>query len=117
MPRRLSPAEEKLLHRFVERLLAIVPVGIVRAVVVFGSRARGGSNERSDLDVAVEIAPEADVLALRHLASGVADGVMSEMDAYGLGLSVLVLPPGPPTGVRGAIQRDGIRVWSWEAAA
>ena len=59
MAHALSPAEEALLRDFMARLRAAAPVGAIAAIRVFGSRARGDSNERSDLDVAVELAGEA----------------------------------------------------------
>ena len=46
----LSPFEKELLGRLVSHLSAIKAV---QRILVFGSRARGRSNEHSDLDVAV----------------------------------------------------------------
>jgi predicted nucleotidyltransferase len=116
MAHRLSPAEEVLLRLFVERLLAAAPPGAIASVRVFGSRARGDSGPESDLDVAVELADAVHRPEIHRLAAGLAYDVMEERDAFGLALAPLVLAPGPETGVRSAIARDGIDVWrapSW----
>ena len=47
---RLSPFEKDLLRRLVSQLSNITKV---RRILLFGSRARGLSNENSDLDIAV----------------------------------------------------------------
>jgi predicted nucleotidyltransferase len=111
MVHRLSPAEDALLDRFLARLLDAAPAGAVRQVAVFGSRARGDSNEYSDLDVAVIASPGAD---RRRLADVVADAAAEaefDVDGFDLMLSPVVVPDGPPSGLRGAIAREGIRLW------
>jgi hypothetical protein len=110
----LSPGEQALLARFIELLLARADPGAVTAVRVFGSRARGASHERSDLDVAVLAAPGADQRRLRDAAADAAWDAMAAMDAFGLALAPVVLPPqdGPvPTGIYSAVARDGITLW------
>jgi predicted nucleotidyltransferase len=57
MPRFLSPAEDRLIDRFLDLLLQRLPHGTLRSVTLFGSRARGDAPEESDIDLAVEIAP------------------------------------------------------------
>lgn len=111
MPNRLSPAEEALLREFLDRLLAAAPAGAIAAVRVFGSRARGGSGVNSDLDVAVELAPGVPQRSVHYLAADAATDAMMARDAWELALSPLVLEPGPPVGVRGAIARDGVTIW------
>jgi predicted nucleotidyltransferase len=117
MTGRLSPSEEALLREFVARLLAAAPAGAIRAVRVFGSRARGESGPDSDLDVAVELREGADRASLHRLAADAAFDAMEARDAHELGLAPLVVLPGPPVGVRAAIARDGITVWTAPAAA
>ncbi len=112
MPGRLSPSEDVLLRDFVGRLLAAAPAGAIAAIRVFGSRARGESGPNSDLDVAVLLREGADPAPLRRLATDAAFDAMEARDAQDLALAPLVLPPGPPTGVRAAIIRDGLTVWS-----
>ncbi|MBW2067175.1 MAG: nucleotidyltransferase domain-containing protein [Deltaproteobacteria bacterium] len=51
---RLSPFEKELLRKLVSQLSNIAEV---RRVLVFGSRARGYSNEHSDLDIVVVTDP------------------------------------------------------------
>lgn len=107
----LSPAERALLRSFVDRLLAAAPAGSVLAVRVFGSRARGSSHERSDLDVAVELAPDVPQRSVRYLAADAADAAMWDHDAHDLALLPVVLAPGPEVGLRAAVARDGIEIW------
>ena len=109
---RLSPSEEALLREFLARLLAAAPTGAIQAVRVFGSRARGESGPDSDLDVAVELREDADRATLHRLAADAAFDAMEARDAHDLGLAPLVLPPGPPVGVRAAIARDGLTIWT-----
>ncbi len=115
MPGRLSPGEKALLARFLRRLLAAAPPGSVAWVKVFGSRARGASHERSDLDVAVLAAPGADRAALSNAAADAAWEAMEEQDAHPLRLSPVALSSLPmgkaPTGLHAAIEREGIRIW------
>ncbi len=111
MPGRLSPAETVLLDRFLERLLAQAPEGSVRSVAIFGSRARGDGDEHSDLDLAVVAAPGADRHRLADLVADVTTEVEFETDGFDLMLSHIVVPDGPPRGLRGAIAREGLVLW------
>jgi predicted nucleotidyltransferase len=52
----LSPAEETILNAFIAALKASTPEAV--KVIVFGSRARGSSDEGSDLDVAVVLSTD-----------------------------------------------------------
>jgi predicted nucleotidyltransferase len=81
MATRLSPAEDPLLRTFIDRLTALAPAGSIAAVRVFGSRARGESDEHSDLDVAVELRDGADRSALHRLAADAAWEAMEARDA------------------------------------
>lgn len=112
MRHRLSPAEERLLEEFLGRLHASVPDGAVEAVRVFGSRARGDSNENSDLDVAVMLREGWEQRPIQHLVTDAAFGAAEALHAHELGLQALVIPPGPEEGVRHAIARDGFDVWN-----
>ncbi len=113
---RLSPAEDALLRDFLARLLATAPAGAIAAVRVFGSRARGEAGPLSDLDVAVEARADADAARLQRLATDAAFDAMAARDAHDLGLSPIVLTPGPATGLRAAVARDGLPVWRAPAA-
>lgn len=78
---------------------------------IFGSRARGESNERSDLDVAVMLRGAASQPALQGLVTEAAFQAADALDAHDLGLSALAIPAGPETSVRHAIARDGFDIW------
>jgi predicted nucleotidyltransferase len=108
---RLSPAEEKLLAAFLAHLHAAAPPGAVAAVRVFGSRARGTSHERSDLDVAVMLSPGAEPAAMQRIVTEAQVAATEARDAWELGLSALAIPDGPDVGIRDAIARDGIEIW------
>jgi predicted nucleotidyltransferase len=111
MTDRLSPAEHKLLDAFRERLLAAAPPGAVRALVVFGSRARGTSDEHSDLDLAVMAAPGADSARLSRLAWDAAHEASMALDLMEIGLAPVALAPEPRQPLHAAIERDGVEVW------
>lgn len=111
MRHRLSPAEEALLRDFLERLRAAAPPGAIEAVRVFGSRARGGSNEHSDLDVAVMLREGAERRGIQRIVTDAAFEAAEARDAHALGLSALAIPAGPDVGVRHAIARDGFDIW------
>lgn len=105
----LSPAEEILLARFRERLLEAAPAGSVRALVVFGSRARGRSNESSDLDVAVMT--RGDVPAIQAASVKAAWLASEELGLHELGLAPVARPEGADTPLDHNIARDGLGVW------
>lgn len=113
-PHHLSAGELLLLRRFLDGVLASVPAGSITAIRVFGSRARGLSHEDSDLDVAVEAAPDADRAALLSLVVAAGQKAMDALDLRGLQLSPIVLPHavGPDRrGIYNAIDREGIELW------
>ena len=105
MTTRLSPAEERLLARFAVLLDAAAP-GRVRALRVFGSRARGASHEGSDLDVAVEPVAAADMGALRRQAIDAAWEAAAELSLEALALAPVVLPM-DGRGLASAVAREG----------
>jgi hypothetical protein len=111
MARFLSPAEDRLIDRFLDLLEQRLPPGALRGVVLFGSRARGDSGEESDIDVAVEVAPGVAALAARRAVADAAHDAMAEGDAFALGLSPVVVPAGQGGGLGAALARDGERLW------
>jgi hypothetical protein len=111
MARFLTPAEDRLIDRFLDLLLQRLPPAALVRVTLFGSRARGTSTERSDLDVAVEIAPGVAALAARRAVSDAAHDAMAERDAFAIGLSPVVVPAGQGGALASALARDGERLW------
>lgn len=49
----LSPTEEKVIELFINTLESKLPEAT--KIILFGSRARGSSNEESDLDIAIVV--------------------------------------------------------------
>jgi hypothetical protein len=111
VPRFLTPAEDRLIDRFLALLQQRLPEGALGAVTLFGSRARGDATEHSDLDIAVELAPGLAPLAARRLVVDAAHDAMAEQDAFGLGLSPVVVPAGQAGGLAAALARDGERLF------
>jgi predicted nucleotidyltransferase len=115
MARFLTPAEDRLIDRFLDLLVQRLPEGALRCVTLFGSRARGDSNEHSDLNVAVEVRPGLAQPAARRLVVDAAHDAMLERDAFVLGLSPVVITPGQGAAFGGALAREGERLWPVEA--
>jgi predicted nucleotidyltransferase len=84
------------LHR--DAIKAVLRRHRLRRLVAFGSRARGDAGPTSDLDLAAEVAPQADPLAL--LA---AEADLEE--ATGLRVNLVELPN---PRLQGAIEREGV---------
>lgn len=60
----LSPIELSTLHRYVQEIRSRYGDRVLQ-IILFGSRARGGGNEESDMDVAVIITANDPVLRRR----------------------------------------------------
>jgi len=88
---RPSNSDRRLLAEFVRRLDAAAP-GAVLAFRVFGSRARGDAHELSDLDLALEPAPRADLRRLRQAAFDAAEDAMEATHLEAIRLATVVLP-------------------------
>ena len=106
----LTPGEQDVLRRFCAGFggLSRMP----QRAAVFGSRARGGSHERSDLDVAVlvEGSPErAFESALSALALSAQQPYW--LDGYGIALRPVVFYRGEPAAFLRAIRDDLEVVW------
>jgi hypothetical protein len=111
MARFLTPAEDRLVARFLDLLVQRLPAGALCGVTLFGSRSRGESHEDSDIDVAVEVAPGVAALVARRIVSDAAHDAMTEADAFALSLSPLVVPAGQGGALGAALARDGERLW------
>jgi predicted nucleotidyltransferase len=111
MARFLTPAEDRLIERFLELLQQRLPDGALRGVTLFGSRARGDSNEHSDLNVAVEMWPELAQPAARRLVVDAAHDAMRERDAFAVGLSPVLVTPGQGGALGAALEGEGERLW------
>lgn len=105
MPFRPSNSDRRLLGEFVRRLDAAVP-GAVIGFRVFGSRARGDANERSDLDLALEPAPQADLRRVRQAAFDAAEDAMEATHLEAIRLATVVLPM-DGFGLAAVVAREG----------
>ncbi|MDA1118082.1 MAG: nucleotidyltransferase domain-containing protein, partial [Proteobacteria bacterium] len=107
----LSPGEQDVLRLFCAgfRKLPRLP----RMAAVFGSRARGGSDERSDLDVAVFLGAARDRAAESRL-SAIALSAQKPywLDGYGISLRPVVFYRGEPAAFLNAIRDDLEVVWT-----
>ena len=107
----LTPGEQDVLRRFCAHLgkLPRLP----HSVAVFGSRAKGGSDEHSDLDVAVLADGSRDRLfdaALSAIALGAQKPYW--LDRYGISLRPVVFYQREPPGFLDAIRDDLEVVWT-----
>lgn len=106
----LSPGEQDVLRRFCGAFGSLPRVPARAAV--FGSRARGDSHERSDLDVAVL----ADGPRDRSFESALSAIALSAqrpywLDGYGISLRPVVFYRGEPAAFLNAIRDDLEVVW------
>ena len=106
----LAGSWDRLLEEFRRRLLTAAPRQVV-ALRIFGSRARGTSNEWSDLDLAVEPVPGADLRALQRTAVDAAWDAMEATHLERLMLAPVVLPM-DGAGLAGVVAREGRLVWN-----
>lgn len=109
----LTPGEHQVLEDFLSRATRLPKAGRIETVTLFGSRARGGSHEGSDLDVAVFC----DGLRDRELERQILDAAieaMFELDAMEIRLHPVVLFEGESRHsamLRRNIDREGIVLW------
>lgn len=107
----LTPGEQDVLRRFCAgfRKLPRLP----RRAAVFGSRARGGSDERSDLDVAVYLGADRDRGAESRL-SAIADEATRRYrsERYGIFLRPVALYGRTDAAFAAAIEREAQTIWT-----
>ncbi len=110
-PEHLTDLERPLLAALVARLAPAS--AFIRAIVLFGSRARGRSTPESDLDVAVRVAGRRDrKLEDRIVAIAAEEQWRSPFEGV-LRLSPLVIFEGEPaTSLGRTLDREGIVLWS-----
>lgn len=102
----LTPGERSAIERLIAAVRARRP-GLKR-VVVFGSRARGFSHERSDLDVAVYFQGAPDAATEAAVAETAAHiEVETGMPIH----AVCFFSSERPTPIGRVIEREGITVW------
>ena len=107
----LTPPENALLAEFSDRVRSLAGARLER-IVVFGSRARGGSRADSDLDVAVFVAGNEDraLCAGIYAAAADAGAAMEGGDVAPLQPSV-IFARSPRTGFVDIVEREG-RPWT-----
>ena len=107
----LSPGEHDVLRRFCAAL-AQLPAMPTR-IAVFGSRARGSSGERSDLDLAVFVDAPRSVDMERAVARiSVAAQAPYREGAYGIYLNPVVIFADEPPGFARVIDKDLATIWT-----
>lgn len=107
----LTPGEQDALRRFCAgfRKLARLP----QRAAVFGSRARGGSDERSDLDVAVFLGAARDREAESGLSALAEEATRRYRSArYGIFLRPVPLYSRTDAALAAAIGRDMETIWT-----
>jgi predicted nucleotidyltransferase len=107
----LSPGEQDVLRRFCAGLRKLPR--LPERVAVFGSRARGESDEHSDLDVAVMMDGPRDG-ALERALSAIAHDARKNywMDGYGIALRPVPLYRNERTALWHAIRDEMEVVWT-----
>lgn len=107
----LTPGEQDVLRRFCAgfRKLPRLP----RRAAVFGSRARGGSDERSDLDVAVYLRGDRDRAAESRL-SAIAEEATRRYrgERYAIFLRPVPLYGRTDAAFAAAIERETQTIWT-----
>jgi predicted nucleotidyltransferase len=88
-----------LFRRHRKELTAILRRHHLRKLVAFGSRARGDATPTSDLDLAAEMGPGADPLAILAAEADIEEEL-------GLPVSIVELPNDR---LRAVLQREGVR--------
>lgn len=109
----LTPGERQVLEDFLSRAMRLPKARRIKTITLFGSRARGGSHEGSDLDVTMFC----DGFRDRELERQILDAAieaMYELDAMEIRLHPVVLFEGESRHsamLRRNIDREGIVLW------
>lgn len=108
----LTPGEQDVLRRFCYGLRRLT--ALPREVAIFGSRAKGGSDERSDLDVAVIVDREEQVLPVQRAVGAIAASASADYRSgeYGIFLRPVVVRKGARGARLKLTGRDVETVWT-----
>jgi len=104
----LSPFERDLLHKLVSKFSDIPEV---RRIVLFGSRARGISDEHSDLDVAV-VTETADRSSRTALEEAKWEALTDDSFLYANVITIPAEQLAAATAFSRALNEEGIEIWS-----
>ncbi|MCX7962414.1 MAG: nucleotidyltransferase domain-containing protein [Burkholderiales bacterium] len=104
----LTPLENALLREFAERVRAHAGARLER-IVVFGSRARGGSHSGSDLDVAVFLGGAEDRRLRRAIYRAAAEASAAlEVGAMAWLEPAVIFAASPRSGLAASVEREGL---------
>lgn len=109
----LSSLEDQILSRFVDTIRETMPD--VVEIIVFGSRARGNSNENSDLDVAVVLDTESISKEAWQQFWDLKWKVLDELDVEEFPLSLTLITRkdffSKDFGLEKSLKTEGISIW------
>jgi len=104
----LTPFESDLLRKLVSELSEIPTV---RSIVLFGSRARGHSDEHSDLDVAV-VTDTLDPLSRAAAEEAKWDALTEDSILYANVITIPAEQLAADTAFSRALNEEGIEIWT-----
>ncbi|NOY65705.1 MAG: nucleotidyltransferase domain-containing protein [Nitrospirae bacterium] len=110
---KLTSLEEEIIQGLTRLLEKELPEA--KSMILFGSRARGGSDEESDMDLAIVLDLPMITRTFREKVWQLKWDVLGSLDAEEFPLSILLLTYGDfinrNSGIEGTIKREGVVLW------